>query len=52
MDQLRAGRRCMRGQVVLFTEQHIEPTPGGVARDTGSVDAAANDQNVVQFAGL
>ena len=47
VDELRARRRCMRSEVVLFDQQDLQPAPCGVARDTGAVDPAADDGEVV-----
>jgi hypothetical protein len=46
MDQLRGGRRCARTEIVHFDQQHVQAAPGGVAREPGSVDAAADDGEV------
>src|SRR2546430_9635773 len=47
MDELGASRRSMRGEVVLLDQQHLESASGGVARDTGPVDPAAGDDEIV-----
>ena len=47
VDQLGARRRGMRGQVVALDQQHLQPAPGGVARDPGPVDPAADDEQVI-----
>jgi hypothetical protein len=36
----------MGGEIVLLTQQHLQSPSRRVARDTGAVDAAANDQQV------
>jgi len=41
VDQFRAGRRRVRGEIVLLDEQHAEITPGGITRDARTVDTAA-----------
>ena len=46
MDELGAGRRRMRRQVVLFAQHHLQPTTGSITRDTGTVDAATDYQQV------
>ena len=46
VDQLGAGRRGVRGEVVLLAEQRAQAAAGGVARDAGAVDAAADDEQV------
>ena len=38
-------RRCA-GEVVLL-EQHSEAAPGRIARDAGTVDAAADNREIV-----
>ena len=47
VDQLGAPRRGVRGEIVLLDQQHLEAAAGGVARDAGAVDAAADDGEVV-----
>jgi hypothetical protein len=37
----------MRGEIVLFDEQHGEPAPRGIACDSRAVDAAADDEQIV-----
>ena len=46
VDQLGGGRRGAGGEVVLLDQQHAQAPPGSVARDAGSVDAAADDGEV------
>ena len=46
MHQLAAARRGARGEVVLLAQQHRQAAAGGIARDAGAVDAAADDQEV------
>jgi hypothetical protein len=36
----------MGGKVILLGEQHLESAAGGIARDAGAVDAAADDQEI------
>ena len=50
VDQLRAPRRRVRGEIVLLDQQNRESAPGGVARDARAVDAAADDEQVVEVA--
>ena len=46
VDQLGAGRRGVRGEIVLLAQQHVEPAPCRVPGDAGAVDAAADDEQV------
>src|SRR5262249_5580818 len=46
VDQLRAGRGGGAGEIVLLDQQDAEPAPRGVARNTSTVDAAADDQEI------
>src|SRR6185437_9987220 len=46
VDQLGARRRRVRGEIVLFDEQHRQSAPGSVARDARAVDAAADHEQV------
>ena len=46
VDQLGAGRRGVRGEVVLLAEQDFESPSRRVARDARTVDAAADDEQV------
>jgi hypothetical protein len=46
VDQLGRGRRRGRAEVVLLDEENAKPATCGIARDTGTVDAAANDRKV------
>ena len=47
VDQLGAQRRRVRGEVILFHQQHRQAAAGGVARYAGAVDAAADDGEIV-----
>ena len=47
VDQLGRGRGSRRGKVARLGEQHRKAAAGGVARDSGAVDAAADDQQIV-----
>ena len=47
VDQLGRGRRGAGGEVVLLEQQHAQAAAGGVARDAGAVDAAADDGEIV-----
>ena len=47
VDELGGGRRGAGRQVVLLEQQHAQAAAGGVARDAGPVDAAADDGEVV-----
>ncbi len=51
MDQLATGRRGGSSQIAHFAEQNGEPPPGRIARDTGAVYAAADDENVIALVG-
>ena len=46
MDQLGAGRRGVRGQIVLLAQQHVEAAPRRVPGDAGAVDTAADDEQI------
>jgi hypothetical protein len=47
VDQLRARRRSVRGEVVLFRQQHRQAPAGGIACYADAVDAAADDGEIV-----
>ena len=47
VDQLGRGLRRARGEIVLLDQQHAQAAAGGVARDAGTVDAAADDGEIV-----
>ena len=47
VDELGRGRRGARAEVVLLQQQHAQAAAGGVARDAGAVDAAADDGEIV-----
>ena len=47
VDQLGAPRRGVRGEIVLFRQQHRQAAAGGVARYASAVDAAADDGEIV-----
>ncbi len=46
MDQLRGCRRGAGRKVVLLDEHDLEAAAGGIARDAGAIDAAADDGEV------
>ena len=46
MDELGGGRRSAGGEVALLDQQHLEAAAGGIARDAGAVDAAADDGEI------
>ena len=46
VDQLGGGGGGGRRQVGALDQQRGQPAAGGVARDAGAVDAAANDEHV------
>ena len=52
MDQLGRPARGVAGQIVLLGQQHRQPAPRGVARDPGTIDAAADDQEIDLLAQL
>ncbi len=47
VDQLGRFRRGAFGKVVCFEQQHARPAPGGIARDAGAVNAAADDDDII-----
>ena len=47
VDQLGGRRRGRAGEIAALDQQHRQAAAGGVARDAGAVDAAADDQQVV-----
>ena len=47
MDQLGGGRGGAGGEVVLLDQQHAQAAAGGIARQPYTVDAAADDREVV-----
>ena len=49
VNQLGAGRRGMRGQVVLFTQQHAQAAPCRIAGNACAVDTATDYQQIVLF---
>ncbi|MNV88646.1 hypothetical protein D3C71_1828670 [compost metagenome] len=51
MHQLAGARTRALGQIVLLAEEHREPTPGGIARDASTIDAAADDEKII-YSGL
>ena len=46
VDELGAGRRRMRRQVVLFAQHHLLPTAGSITRDASTVNTATHYQQV------
>ena len=46
MNQLGRGRRGGAGIIALLGEHDFQPAAGGVARDRGAVNTAADDENV------
>jgi len=48
MNQLRAGGRCVRGEVIFLAQQDLKAATRCVACNAGAIDAASNDQDVVQ----
>ena len=46
MDELGRGRGRAGGEIVLLDQQHTNAAAGGVARNTGSVDAAADNGEI------
>ena len=51
MDQLAAARGGALRQIVPLAQQHLEAAPGSIARNPGTVDAAADDDEVEQVHG-
>ena len=51
VNQFGAPRRSVRCEVVSFREQHLQPTPRGIARDAGAIDAAADNGQIVDCVG-
>ena len=46
MHELARARGRTFGEIVLLAEQHLQATTGGIARDAGSVDSAADDSDI------
>ena len=46
MNELARRRRCRAGKIALLAEHHRKAAPGGVARDPGAIDAAADDEEI------
>ncbi len=46
MDELARGRGGGAGEIALLAQNDAEPAPRGVARDPGTVDAAADHQQI------
>ena len=46
MHELARARGRTFGEIVLLAEQHLQATTGGIARDTSSVDSAADDGDI------
>ena len=46
MDQLGGAAEVAPAEIALFAQEHRPAAPGGVARDAGAVDAAADDGEV------
>ncbi len=51
MDQLGAGRRSVRREIVLFAEYDLQAATRCVARDAGAIDTAADDQDIAAGTG-
>ena len=49
MNQFRAGRGGVCGEIVLLAQQDRQATAGRVARDARAVDPAADDKKVITF---
>jgi hypothetical protein len=47
MDELGRCGGCCASEIALFHKDNRQPPPGGIARDTAPVDAAADDGDVV-----
>ncbi len=50
VDEFGARRRRVRGQVVLFDQQHGQAAPRGVTRDARAIDPAAHHEQIVSAA--
>ncbi len=48
VDQLCRPGGCVRGEIVLFDQEDFQPTSGRIARKPGPIDAAADDQEIVE----
>jgi hypothetical protein len=46
MDQLCTGRRCGTGKIIFFTQQHRQTATGGVSRDTRTINATTDNQQI------
>ena len=46
VDEFAGTRRCSFGEIAFLDEQDRKSTTGGVARDSGAIDAAADDSEV------
>jgi len=46
MDEFRRCRRRARGEVVLLEQDDAKAAAGGIARDAGAVDAAADNGEI------
>jgi hypothetical protein len=46
VNELGRGRGRAGGKIVLLDQEHAQAAAGSVARDTGSVDAAADDGKI------
>ena len=46
VDELRGRRRGAGGEIVLLDQDDAKAAAGGVARDAGAVDAAADDGEI------
>src|SRR2546430_5823975 len=49
VDDLGGSRRGLRGKIALLDQQHLQAAPGGIARNSRAVDAAADDQQIVML---
>jgi hypothetical protein len=50
MDQLGRLGGGPGGEIVLLAKKDFEAAAGGVARETGAIDPAANDREIVKRA--
>jgi hypothetical protein len=46
VNQLGAGRGCVLGEIVFLTEHYIQTATGSIPCNAGTVDTAANNQNI------
>ena len=52
MDQLGGGGGRAAAEIGLLAQKHRPAAPGGIPRDAGAIDAAADDDEVETLHGL